>query len=484
MKQLPQNTQDGMILARVPPKSIEMEEAIIGTLLLNARWLNELNGILTHESFYEHKYSVIYERLVKLDKEGYLLELPFITQKLMDFGIVSNKIGDNSKALITTFELTMLTQKCIFNIGEFIQASLLIAEKHMRRNGIQAAISFMSNCYDETEDILDKIAEHDKVIKAIQGSVDKKSDYMPSMWIMNAMTHIESGMLKKGLNGIPTGIKKIDGLTGGFQNQNVITIGARARIGKSAVAIYMAYSMALNKIPVVYVTMEMSAKEIGFRIFSIISGIPYSDIQRGNLDPSKWEMLNRVIGNLSSIPLYIDDTGGISPEKLRAKVYKYHRDHNIKAVFVDYVQQMQLNGKETMAEKLSSAMQSIKSQAKMFDIPFIVLSQVDRMIEKGGTVRHPTISDLKGSGGIEESSDVVICLHRPDEYDDNPVDANGHSLKGIMEFYIEKNKQGETGLIRVPLDIKTNRFLNDMEGRHNAYTAFIDGYDGGGSPPF
>jgi replicative DNA helicase len=455
---------------KIPPQDKDAEEAVLAAITMDSTAMSLVYPILQDDSFYVEAHQIIYSACCTLFSKGQPIDLITLVNELKMMGKLEMMGGP--------FYLSKI-QNNVVSAANVIHHSLIIEEKAIARRLITAAGDTINALYTGEIDVFelkDKLQEN--IFKSTS-KIQQTKNISPDFVAMELLKQIQLGMDASGMTGVPTGVQQLDELTGGLQKQNLIVLAARPRHGKSAVAAAIMRSLSsltnpqydpkihrsTSLYPSGYLSMEMRNTELFARLVSaelyeMGYEIPYSRIQRGLINEEELTLVNRAIERLVRKGLYIDDTPALTPQVIRAKIMRMIEQYGIKIVFIDYIQLVQI-GKQLFtnnAENLSQIMSEFKNIAKEFDIPIILLSQVDRGSEKQGVARRAVLAEMKGSGGIEEKTDLVCILYYPEINDPNPTDENGNSLRGIMELDIVKHKMGETKLLRIPFNLKVNSF--------------------------
>lgn len=440
----------------VPPQDVDMEKVVLGCLLLEQTAIHKIIDIIQEDTFYNRSNNSIWQACTYLLAHG----------KTMDAYTVYDWL--RSKDLIND----ELTTQYIFSLTDRIADSTvletyarIIEEKAIGRRILRINAEFNERIYRDDEDINQLLGELDKKIHMAKRSLTGFKNITSAHIGEKALQSIAVGMSTGGVVGISTGVRPIDQILGGLRKTRLYLIGARTRMGKSAVAAAFAYNSIKNNIPCIMFSMEMSDVEFyirlaAMRVRDMGHHIPYSRIDRGKISGDEWIIIQDAIAELKKEPIYIDDTTGLTPLLFKSKLMKAISEHGVQSAYLDYIQLVKDEERygQNTAEKLSSNMTELKVAAKDLEIPIVVLSQVGRTTEQQGGTGRPTIATLKGSGGLEEKSDVIMLIYRPEVNDPEPVDEMGQSEKGIMYIDIAKNKMGETGLVKIPFDVSTNYF--------------------------
>ncbi|MDE6120535.1 MAG: replicative DNA helicase, partial [Muribaculaceae bacterium] len=265
-----------------------------------------------------------------------------------------------------------------------------------------------------------------------------------------------------GLSGLPTGFRGLDKLTSGWQNSDLIIIAARPAMGKTAFVLSMALNIAMMNNPVAVFSLEMSNLQLVNRLISNACEMPGEKIKSGQLTEIEWTQLLNRMQKLNGVPLYVDDTSGLSMMELRTKARRLVREHGVKLIVIDYLQLMTAGVKlGSREQEVSTISRSLKQLAKELDIPVIALSQLNRKLEdRGNKDKRPQLSDLRESGAIEQDADIVCFIHRPEYYTRTATDENGNNIRGKAEFIVAKHRSGSVDTVDMLFRKEFVRFEN------------------------
>lgn len=441
----------------VLPQATDMEKAVLGALMIDKDAYMEVCDILRSESFYEPRNQIIFEAIQRLVMEENPVDVLTVTDKLGKMGKLEEVGGPGY--------IADLSSKVASSANITYHANV-VAEKFLSRQMIQFVGVIGKKTFDSTYDIKDVMQEAESILFELSQKNTKKDYSVLAPVLDEAVKIVELAHSNKGgLTGISTGLYKLDDITCGLQNSDLIIIAARPAMGKTAFALTLAKNIAADqKIPAAFFSLEMSNVQLANRLMSIACEIDGKKLLSGQLDRYDWEKLDRNLNILIDAPLYIDDTEGLSVLELRTKARRLVKEHGIKVIMIDYLQLMTASGMSfnSRQEEVSIISRSLKGLAKELNIPIIALSQLNRMVEtrKGDDGKRPQLSDLRESGAIEQDADMVIFLHRPEYYKlymsaDNKIDYHGKA-----EIIIAKHRKGETGTILVNYANEYTRFEN------------------------
>ncbi|MDD4848479.1 MAG: replicative DNA helicase [Bacteroidales bacterium] len=429
---------------RIPPQAIDVEESVLGALLLEKNALTAVIDLLRPEVFYKQAHQIIYTAISKL----------FSNSEPIDLITVTNELRSNGSLEIVggPYYITHLTHRVASAANIEFHAKIIV-EKFIQRQMIETSSAIIRDAYEDTTDVFDLLDKAESNLFNISQE-NFRRQYEPIETLVKiAMKDIENAMSADGkLRGIPSGFTDLDRITGGWQKTDLIIIAARPSMGKTAVAL----SMALNDVtkfekpyPVAIFSLEMSAAQLVTRFLSSHTGIPLSKLRKGELNETEWQLLSQSLNPLLNAPIYIDDTPALSIFELRAKCRRLKEQHDIQIIYIDYLQLM-AGAPETRGnreQEISSISRSLKSLAKELDVPVVVLSQLNRGVETRGGSKKPILADLRESGAIEQDADMVLFVYRPEYYQ---IDADEHGpTAGMADLIISKHRNGALGEVRL-----------------------------------
>ena len=445
----------GDVLGRIAPRDKELEEAVLGALMLEKDAYASVCDLLKPDCFYEPANRVIYEAIQTLGAAQKPIDMLTVTEQLRLNGTLEEAGG----AVFVT-ELTSRVSSAAH--VEF--HARIVAQKYLARELISFASNIENKAYDESNDIEDLLQEAEgKLFEISQRNVKKDVTQIDPV-ISQALEQIQNAANRSsGLSGLETGYHKLDKVTSGWQNSDLIIIAARPAMGKTAFVLSMAKNMAVTyNTPIALFSLEISNVQLVNRLISNVCELEGSKIKSGQLTPLEWDQLMARIKALNGAPLYIDDTPSLSIFELRTKAMRLAREHNIKMIIIDYLQLMNASGMKfgSREQEVSMISRSLKQLAKELNIPIIALSQLNRSVENRTDGKRPQLSDLRESGAIEQDADIVCFIHRPEYYLHSDTDANGNDIRGKAEFIIAKHRSGSVEDIQLRFRAPFARFEN------------------------
>ncbi len=429
-------TIEESILKRVLPHSLEAEQSVIGSMIMDRDAIVAASEIITDEDFYSRQYAVLFQAMVELDDEG----------KPVDVVTLQNKLREKeAPPEVSSLEFVRELLTAVPTSANVKYYAGIVAEKSTLRKLIRLNEEIANTCYVGKESLEVILEETEKRTFEL---VQKRNtgDFVPiRQVVMNAMDKIELASKNKGsVTGLATGFIDLDYRTAGFQPSDLILIAARPSMGKTAFVLNIAQNMAFHQGKTVAVfSLEMSKEQLVNRLFSLESKVDSQHIRTGNLSDAEWEKLIESAGVIGKSNLIIDDTPGISIAELRSKCRKYKLEHNLGIIIIDYLQLMSGSGRtESRQQEISDISRALKSLARELSVPVVALSQLSRAVEQRPDHR-PMLSDLRESGAIEQDADVVMFLYRDDYYNKDT------ELKNIAEVIIAKQRNGPIGTINL-----------------------------------
>ena len=449
------NLSDG----KIPPQAIDLEEAVLGAMLIDEKGVNEIIELLSPEVFYKRSHQLIYESIERLFRESEPIDLLTVSADL--------KKNKNFEPAGGDFYLISLSQK-VSSSAHIEFHSRIIIQKYIQRKLITISNEIIQKSYNESTDVMDLLDEAEsKLYDVAQGNIKTSTESAQNL-VIRAKARIEEIAKQEGLSGVSTGFEKLDKLTSGWQPSDLVIIAARPGMGKTALALSMARNISVQqKIPVAFFSLEMSSVQLITRLISSETGLTSDKLRTGKLADHEWQQLNIKVSDLESSPLFIDDSPSLTIFELRAKARRLSSSHGIKLIIIDYLQLMNIgssNKAGNREQEISTISRNLKALAKELDIPVIALSQLSRAVETRGGTKRPILSDLRESGAIEQDADIVSFLYRPEyygisEWDDDmktPSDGQG-------EFIVAKHRNGALDSIKLKFIPNLGKF-EDLGG--------------------
>ncbi|MBB4804263.1 replicative DNA helicase [Flavobacterium nitrogenifigens] len=451
---------------KLPPQALDLEEAVLGAMMIDKKGVDDVIDILQAEAFYKDAHKHIFEAILQLFTETQPIDILTVSTQLKKNGKLDLAGGD--------FYLIQLTQK-IASSAHIEFHSRIILQKFIQRSLIRISSEIIEASYDESADVFDLLDQAEsKLYEVTQGNIKRSSETAQSL-VLQAKKKIEEISKKEGLSGVETGFHNLDKLTSGWQPSDLIIIAARPAMGKTAFVLSMARNIAIQYgHGVALFSLEMASVQLITRLISSETGLSSEKLRTGKLEAHEWTMLSTKVKDLEKAPLFIDDTPSLSIFDLRAKCRRLASQHGIKIIIIDYLQLMTAGGNAkgggNREQEISTISRNLKALAKELNVPVIALSQLSRAVETRGSSKRPLLSDLRESGAIEQDADIVSFLYRPEYYKiEEWDDEEASPTAGQAEIMIAKHRNGGIENIRL-------KFLGHL-GKFDNLDEFSGSYD-------
>ena len=437
-------TPTNQIEGKLQPQAIELEQAVLGALLIDNESLSDAIDSLQAEYFYVPKHQKIFEAIVNLFNNTKPVDILTVSEELKRLEYFEN-IGGLAY-------ISELTNNVASSSNTEFHARI-IAEKFIKRSLINISRRISTDAFDDAVDIFDLLNNAEaELFTVTEGTLRKSYDKMSTL-IKGALENIETLRNKEdGLSGIPSGFTNLDRVTSGWQQSDLVICAARPGMGKTAFALTMARNIAVeHNTPIGFFSLEMSSEQLVNRLIASEAELGASKLRKGDLADHEMVQLHEKIKHLSEAPIFIDDTPALTIFELRAKARRLVKNHGVKIIMIDYLQLMQAGGNSGNREQeISTISRSLKGIAKELKIPVIALSQVNRGVESrtGVGSKRPMLSDLRESGAIEQDADIVTFIYRPEYYKIYEWD-NGDDSRGQGELIIAKHRNGSLKNVRL-----------------------------------
>jgi len=433
------------VLGKSLPANIDAERAVLSALLLNDEMLGQVSEILLANDFYSPQHKIIYSVILSISQQLKRIDLVTLQDEL--------KKRKQLEAIGGVTYLISL-QEDIPSLGLVAQHAKIVKEKAVLRELIDSATSIISNCYDQNDENISAVLdEAEKTIFQIANKRSSQSFVQLNIWLKKTFQHLSDiKSHSKGITGIPSGYKKLDEMSSGFQNGDFIVLAARPSMGKTALALTIASHAAHQGITTGFFSLEMSAEQLTLRLLSSESGIAHQNIRNATISSEEWVDLTNVAAQLAQMKLFIDDSAMLSIMDLRTKARKLKIEQGLQFLVVDYLQLLHSSKRhENRHQEVSQISRSIKALAKELNIPILSLSQLSRAVESRMDKR-PMLSDLRESGAIEQDADLIMFLYRDIVYNsdtENPA---------LSELIIGKQRNGPTGTVYLNFSKELTKF--------------------------
>jgi replicative DNA helicase len=458
------------IEGKLQPQALELEQAVLGALMVDNESLSDAIDSLQAEYFYAPKHQKIFEAIVNLFNNTQPVDILTVSEEL--------KRLEMFKEIGGLAYISELTNNVSSSSNTEFHARI-IAEKFIKRSLINISRKISNDAFDDSVDIFDLLNDAEaNLFTVTEGTLRKSYDKMSSL-IKGALENIEILRNKEdGLSGVPSGFTNVDRVTSGWQQSDLVIVAARPGMGKTAFALTMARNIAIDhNTPIGFFSLEMSSEQLVNRLIASEAELGASKLRKGDLANHEMVQLHEKIKHLSEAPIFIDDTPALSIFELRAKARRLVKNHGVKIIMIDYLQLMTAGGNAGNREQeISTISRSLKGIAKELKIPVIALSQVNRGVESrtGVGSKRPMLSDLRESGAIEQDADIVTFIYRPEYYKIYEWD-NGDDSRGQGELIIAKHRNGSLKNVRLKFTGEFAKFADlsyfdggDYEDEDNA----------------
>lgn len=462
----------------LPPQALELEQAILGALMIEKDAIFSIQDILRSESFYKDAHATIFHTILELSEKLEPIDVYTVGEMLNRKGLLSSVGG-------ATY-LAMLTQK-VGSAAHVEFHAKIVAQKFIQRELIRATSDIQKNSFDDSIDVTDLIDfAEGEIFKVSEGHI--KRDVQKSYDIVKrALKAIEEAALKPdGLSGVPSGFNDLDKLTLGWQPSDLVIIAARPSMGKTAFVLSLARNIVVQySRGVAFFSLEMSSVQLINRLLVSESGIDSRVLKNGRLSDAEWEKLHKSIVPLQNAPLFVDDTPSLSIFEFRSKARRLKKQHDIELIIIDYLQLMTgpSDTRGNREQEVAAISRSLKAIAKELEIPIIALSQLNRSVETRGGNKRPQLSDLRESGAIEQDADIVSFIHRPDYYGMTHDEDGTPLVPGTAEIIVAKHRNGPTDIVRLKFK-KDQALFTNFDDVPEFYTASSQGGADGGFTDF
>ncbi len=424
-------------LERLPPQSIEAEQAVLGAMLIDSRAIDAAREIVTAESFYHLPHGIIYQTIMDLHDQAQTVDGLVVTAELRRRNQLEEIGGITYVARLSS---TVSTWANVRTHAD------LVAESALRRRVIDLTHEVQKLAYEGADPAPELIRQAEDRLQALSGLQAKGGLQAYEGILSDMLAELERRAASTSpLAGITTGYRELDELTAGFQKGDLIILAARPSVGKTALAVSFAHTSLEAGNSTAVFSLEMSRHQFSQRHCASVANVSLHRMRTGRLQDSEWLALTRSVGRLAALPLYVDDSSGLTVPEIRSRCRKMKREMGLGLVVIDYLQLMACHQRTTSREQeVSIISRGLKALAKELEVPVLALSQLSRALESRQN-RRPQLSDLRESGSLEQDADVVMFIYRPEIYGLKAAD--GSDLKGIAEIIIGKQRNGPTGSV-------------------------------------
>ena len=474
-----------MVYGKVPPQAKDLEEAVLGAIMLEKNAFDTVIEILKPECFYVDAHQRIFNAMQSLANKSQPIDILTVAEEL--------RSREELEMVGGPYYVTKLTNTVVSSANIDAHARIVL-QKFIQRELIRISGEIIGDAYEDSTDVFDLLDDAESKLFEITNNHLRKDYNSIDTVLVNTIKRIEDlRQRNEDVTGVPSGFSGLDRVTYGWQNSDLIILAARPAVGKTAFALNLARNAAMHPTkptPVALFSLEMSAGQLVQRILSAESEIWLEKISRGKMEEHEMKQLYaKGIQRLSQAPLFIDDTPALNIFELRAKCRRLKNKHNIGMIIIDYLQLMSGSGdgrNSNREQEISSISRNLKGLAKELSVPIIALSQLSRAVEQRGAKegsRVPQLSDLRESGAIEQDADMVMFLYRPEYYDMN-TNAEGENIKGLTEVKIAKHRNGTLETVKLKALLHIQKFTNWDEDPYSGIGLPSGGWrpveDGGG----
>ncbi len=462
--------------AKLPPQALDMEEAVLGALLLEKDALHRIMDTLKAHMFYKDAHREIFDAILELFGNSEPVDILTVKNALKKKGSLETVGG--------AYYLTQLTSR-VASAANIEYHARIIAEKFILRQLIQSSDEVIKKAYDETTDVFELLDKTEQSLFEISETNLRRNYHGMGELVVRTLEKLEEMRGQDGsVVGIPSGIAELDKMTAGWHKTDMVIIAARPAMGKTALTLTLARNAALRfNEPVAFFSLEMAATQLTQRLITSEAELDAQKVRTGNLEDYEWQQLINRIGSLSKAQIFIDDTPALSIWDLRAKCRRLKAEKGISMVIIDYLQLMQGNASKggNREQEIAGISRSLKEIAKELDVVMIALSQLSRAVESRGGDKRPVLSDLRESGSIEQDADMVMFLYRP-EYYGFETDDEGNTTAGMAELIIAKQRNGPTGTCKMQFIGKYGKFTDwNFGGAGMPGYGEVQDFSGGGN---
>lgn len=448
---------------KTPPSAIDLEKNVIGAILIEKDAIIDIAESLRPEMFYDEKHQIIFRHCIKLFIENSPIDISIVAESLRRSNELE-KVGG-------PFGLTELTDTVVSS-ANIVYHTLIIKQKYIAREEIKNSQKIIEACYDPAKDVFEIMGEayvrRDELMQQIFNKTEKSFSTLVQETVKGIQTNQSAP--NKELNGIRSGFDLVDKITGGWQKTDLIILAARPAMGKTSNALTMAINAAKNGHSVGFFSLEMSEMQITKKAISICTDISFKSVKNDNLNTEDWSVLNTSFDDISSLPIHIDDTAGMTITEIVTKAKRMKHKYNIEFIIIDYLQLIESSGQsrnQTRDQVVGYHSRTLKALAKELDLPVLALSQLNRAVDTRPD-HKPVLSDLRESGSIEQDADIVVFITRPEYYGKTETEI-GDSTDGLAYFIIAKHRNGSTDEIHLRFNKRTTGFTDYHDSNDNDF---------------
>jgi replicative DNA helicase len=469
---------NSLVYGKIPPQANELEEAVLGAVMLEKDKLAEVLEIIqSPDCFYVDAHQKIYAAIRRLFDKGMPVDLLTVTEEL--------RKSDELEIVGGAYFLTRLTMSVLSSAHVEAHARIVM-EKFIQRELIRISGGIISDAYEDSTDVFDLLDKAESNLYEITDKHLRKNFKSLKEVLVRTVQEIEDAKNKTDdLTGVPSGYMPLDKLTSGWQKTDLIILAARPAVGKTAFCLNLAMNAAMNKnkpFPVAFFSLEMGAGQIVKRMLAAVTEVSMDAITKGRMQEHEFVQMTQRMNKLATAPIFIDDQAALNIFELRAKARRLKQKHDIQMLIIDYLQLMQASVDKggNREQEISKISRDLKALAKELEVPIIALSQLNRSVESRKESKVPQLSDLRESGAIEQDADMVMFLYRPEYYGINNNEM-GEPIEGETHIHIAKHRNGSTDTVKVRFIKEYQKFVDLEDG--NGFNRFGGNGGGGGFTP-
>jgi replicative DNA helicase len=438
---------------RVPPQNVEAEQSILGALMISKDAIASVLGQIQPEDFYVNRHAELFKAILSLYQKNEAIDVVTVVAELKKLSTIDKAGGRDYIVDVLNSVPTAA------NVHHYVD---IVKEKSVLRKMINAGTSVVGKAYEDSEESEEMLNNTIKEFMEIS-KTNTDNDFAQLGDVVNDVWDniSESYGKEDQILGTPTGFKDLDLMCSGFQPSDLIILAARPAMGKTTLAMNFGLNVALqSNAGVAVFSLEMPKEQLALRMLSSEAKVDMARLRTANIAEQEYRGLAKALGRLSEAPIFIDDTPGISPMQIRAKCRRLMMEHDIKVIIIDYLQLMRIGRKriESRFQEVSEIVREVKALAKELQLNVIALSQLSRDVEKRGPDALPKLSDLRESGEIEQTADIVMFIHREDYYD------SSDTKTGLANLIIAKQRNGPTGKVQLVFRKDVSRFEMSSKG--------------------
>jgi len=438
---------------KIPPQNIELEQSILSSCILSPDDLEFAVEFLKSQDFYKTSHRYIFEAITELNNRGKLIDLITLLERLRENGRIEDIGG--SVYLAGLLDDAPITS----NIEQYCE---ILKNLAVKRRVCVDSLEIHKLCFDDTVGSVEVLDKAQQMVSVNENDILNQEPVRAGDLLPDLMDrYMRVNRSANGITGLETKFTRLDKMTGGLQNTDLLVLAARPGIGKTAFALDLARSFTEDLSPVLFVSLEMPNDQITTRMVSKISGVDQRKFRVGGILPKEWEKISVAMDRVNMMPFFIDSPKDSDFDVIKRKIRRAKRSLGLKIVMIDYLQLMVKRGDFNRRKDLEvgAMTRELKLLAKELNIPILLLSQLNRNVE-GRNDKRPVLSDLRESGAVEQDADIVMFLYRDEVYNSDPNNEN----KGIGELDVQKHRNGPTGMVKLQWDDKTATFRNFYYG--------------------